>query len=104
MNQSGYDPSNQRNSLRVPYASRLLVVHDRVAWRADLQDLSEGGCAVSRPEDCTLEIDALVRLFFVDSPGRTVGIDARVARDDSRSLGFEYHEPQIFPDAPDALD
>ena len=32
--------------------------------------------------------------------GDAVAIDARVARDDARCLGFEYHEPQTVPPAP----
>ena len=91
---------NQRFFPRVPYASELLVVNDREAWRTGLQDISEGGCSVFRPRDCDLAEGTLVRLFFVNGPGRSVAIDARVARDDDRCLGFEYHEPQSVPPAP----
>jgi hypothetical protein len=94
------DSSNQRWSPRVPYASQLLVVHDREAWSAELQDISEGGCGIFRPEACDLEVGLLVRLYFYDGPGYAVGVDARVARDDPRSLGFEYHEPQTIPPSP----
>jgi hypothetical protein len=84
----------------MPYGLQLVVVHERAAWRTQLRDVSEGGCGAARPADCDLEIGLLVRLFFIDAPGRAIGIDARVARDDSRSLGFEYHEPQSVPPAP----
>ncbi len=90
---------NQRFFDRVPYAADLLVVHEREAWRTGLRDVSAGGCSAFRPADCDLEEGTLVRLFFVDGPGRAIGIDARVARDDPRSLGFEYHEPQPVPPA-----
>lgn len=93
------EDDNQRTAARVPYASQLLVIHGQDAWCTELQDISEGGCGVFRPADCDLEVGLLVRLFFVDGPGRTVGINARVARDDRRSLGFEYHEPQHIPPA-----
>lgn len=93
------DPENLRWSFRVPYASELLVVHGRCAWRTELQDISEGGCGVFLPEDCTLEVGVLVNLFFVDEPGRAPAIDARVARVDARSVGFEYLEPQAIPPA-----
>ena len=100
MSQPARPSGNQRWSARVPYASQLLVVHERAAWRTQLQDISEGGCATFRPTDCDLEVGLLVKLFFVDRPGRAIAIDARVARDDARSLGFEYHEPQTIPPAP----
>lgn len=88
---------DQRYFRRVPYASELVVVHDREAWRTGLQDVSEGGCSAFRPRDCDLAEGALVRLFFVNGPGRAVGVDARVARDDARCIGFEYHEQQSIP-------
>ena len=97
MNQANQDFSNERSSPRVPYASQLMVVHGADAWRTELQDISEGGCGVFRPQDCDLEVGLLVRLFFIDEPGRAVGLDARVARDDQLSLGFEYHDPQSIP-------
>lgn len=97
MSPAMHDFSNERSSPRVPYASQLVVVHGPDAWRTELQDISEGGCGVFRPRDCDLEVGLLVRLFFINEPGRAVGIDARVARDDQRSLGFEYHEPQLIP-------
>ncbi len=90
---------NQRFFPRVPYASELVVVSDREAWRTGLQDISEGGCSVFRPHDCDLVEGTLVRLFFINGPGRSFGIDARVARDDARCLGFEYHVPQAIPPA-----
>ena len=92
--------NNQRFSPRVPFASELVVVHDREAWRTGLQDVSEGGCSALRPRDCDLIEGALVRLFFVNGPGRAVGVDARVARDDPRCIGFEYHELQSIPPTP----
>jgi hypothetical protein len=97
MSQSIRESGNQRWSQRVPYASQLLVVHGREAWSAELQDISEGGCGIFRPSDCNLEVGLLVRLYFIDAPGLAVGVDARVARDDQRSLGFEYHELQTIP-------
>ena len=99
MNQSPFR-DNQRFFARVPYASELVVVNDREAWRTGLQDISEGGCSVFRPRDCDLVEGTLVRLFFVNGPGRSLAIDARVARDDERCLGFEYHEQQSIPPAP----
>jgi hypothetical protein len=87
---------------RVPFAAELLVVRDDAAWRAELTDLSAGGCGAFRPADCDLEEDALVRLFFLAGPGRAVAVDARVARDDPRRIGFEYHEPQAIPPRPRA--
>lgn len=91
---------DKRFADRVPFAAELLVVRDDAAWRAELTDLSAGGCGAFRPEDCDLEEDALVRLFFLAGPGRAVAVDARVARDDPRRLGFEYHEPQLVPPQP----
>ena len=99
MNQSLFR-DNQRFFARVPYASELVVVNDREAWRTGLQDISEGGCSVFRPRDCDLVEGTLVRLFFVNGPGRSLAIDARVARDDERCLGFEYHEHQSIPPTP----
>jgi c-di-GMP-binding flagellar brake protein YcgR len=89
--------SDLRWATRVPYASLLLVVRDGEAWRTELLDISEGGCSVFPPEQCSLEVGELVQLFFLDAPGRAVAINALVARNDQRSLGFEYHEPQSVP-------
>lgn len=91
----------QRDADRVPYASDLIVLCGNEAWRTELLDVSEGGCGAFRPRDCTLEVDVLVRLFFMDGPGHAIGVDARVARDDGRGLGFEYLEPQAIPPQPE---
>lgn len=92
--------ANQRSSNRIPYAAELVVVSGRHAWRAELTDLSEGGCGVFRPFECDLEEGLLVQLFFLDETGHGEGVDARVARDDPRRLGFEYHEPRPLPPLP----
>ena len=92
---------DQRFADRVPYASGLVVLHGNEAWRTALLDMSEGGCGAFRPLDCTLEVDVLVRLFFFAGPGRAIGVDARVARDDARGMGFEYLEPQAVPPQPE---
>jgi hypothetical protein len=41
----------------------------------------------------------IVRLVFFDEiqPGPAVVVDARVARVENGSLGFEYHETQSVP-------
>jgi len=94
-----FDHLNQRSSPRVPYAAQMLVVRGGQAWLVELQDLSEGGCGIFRPTVCDLEVGHIVRLFFFDQPGPALGIDARVARIEARTLGFEYHEPQAVPPA-----
>ena len=88
---------DKRFADRVPFAAELLVVREDEAWRAELTDLSAGGCGAFRPSDCDLEEGVLVRLFFMGEPGRAVVVNARVARDDPHRLGFEYHEPQQIP-------
>lgn len=93
------DYGNQRSSPRVPYAARMLVVRSDKAWLVELQDLSEGGCGIFRPAGCDLEVGHIVRLFFFEHPGPALGIDARVARVEARTLGFEYHETQSIPPA-----
>ncbi len=97
MSRSHWDIENQRDYDRVPYAAQLLVVCDMLAWHAEVQDLSEGGCGIFRPEQCSLEVGQIVRLFFFEQPGPALGVDARVARVEQRTLGFEYHEPQTVP-------
>jgi hypothetical protein len=94
---------DQRFAGRVPYASELIVLHGNEAWRTALLDVSAGGCGAFRPDDCTLEVDLLVRLFIMDGPGHAVGVDARVAREDDHGLGFEYLEPQALPPQPDIV-
>jgi len=92
-----WDVENQRYSPRVPYAAQMLVAREDSAWLVELQDLSEGGCGIFRPERCTLEVGQVVRLYFFDQPGPALGVDARVARIEQRTLGFEYLEPQSVP-------
>ncbi len=94
-----HDYGNQRSSPRVPYAARMMVVRGASAWLVELQDLSEGGCGIFRPSDCKLEVGDVVRLFFFEHPGPALGIDARVARVEPRTLGFEYHDIQSVPPA-----
>jgi len=86
---------------RVPYASRVMVVHGEKAWFAELLDLSENGCGVFRPEGWSLEEEELVRLFFFrDGGGAAVNVPGRVARMTPTQVGFEYHEPQTVPPSP----
>lgn len=93
-------PGEQRSTGRIPYAAHLVVVSGRHAWRAELTDVSEGGCGAFRPGDCDLEEGVLVQLYFLDETGHAEGVDARVARDHPRRLGFEYHEPRPLPPLP----
>ncbi|CAN5199578.1 hypothetical protein BH11PSE14_BH11PSE14_03170 [soil metagenome] len=92
--------ADQRSTCRIPYASELIVVCERHAWRAALTDLSEGGCGAFRPEDCDLEEGLLVQLYFLDESNHAFGVDARVARNDPRYLGFEFHEVRPLPALP----
>lgn len=91
--------ANNRFSDRVPYAARVMVIRGQQAWLGEVKDLSEGGCGLFRPGECTLEVAEIVQLVFFEEPGPAVVVDARVARVEPGSLGFEYHEPQSVPPA-----
>lgn len=87
-----------RAAERVPFAAQLMVVRGTAAWFVDLIDLSEGGCGVFRPEDCALQQDHVVQLFFyTQNNAPSVMVPARVARVAERQIGFEYHELQAVP-------
>lgn len=88
---------NARWSDRVPYAARAVVIRESQAWVGEVTDFSEGGCGLFRPADCDLDVAEIVRLVFFDESGPAVVVDARVARVENGSLGFEYHEPQSIP-------
>lgn len=88
---------NSRWSNRVPYAARVVVMREDQAWVGEVTDLSEGGCGLFRPADCDLEVAQIVRLLFIEDTGPAVVVDARVARVENGSLGFEYHEIQAVP-------
>jgi hypothetical protein len=91
------DPNDHRFSDRVPYAARVMVICGQQAWLGEVKDLSEGGCGLFRPASCTLDVAEIVQLVFFEEPGPAVVVDARVARVENGSLGFEYHEPQAVP-------
>ena len=90
---------NARWSARVPFAAKVMVLRDDRAWVGAVTDLSEGGCGLFRPAECSLEVAEIVRLVFFDEneAGPAVVVDARVARVENGSLGFEYHEAQAVP-------
>jgi len=88
----------RRSDVRVPYASRVMVLSRETAWFARLIDLSEGGCGIFRPNGFALAPDDLVRLFFHENDDATaVIVDARVARVTQSQVGLEYHDPQTVP-------
>lgn len=91
--------ANARSSDRVPFAAKVMLLRDDQAWVGEVTDLSEGGCGLFRPDECDVEVAQIVRLVFFDEglAGPAVVVDARVARVESSSLGFEYHEPQLVP-------
>jgi hypothetical protein len=92
------DESQGRATDRVPFASRVMVVHGESAWFAELLDLSETGCGIFRPEGWVLEEDELVRLFFPrDDGSAAVNVPGRVARVTPTQVGFEYHDTQTVP-------
>ncbi len=90
----------RRDSLRVPYASKVLIQHGDLAWASDVLDFSEGGCGVFRPAGCLLRIGNVAQLFFFEGSGPAVRVSARIARITERHIGFEYHEPQAIPPTP----
>jgi len=89
--------ANNRWSDRVPFAARVMVLFEDRAWVSEVKDLSEGGCGLFRPPTCLLDVAEIVRLVFFDVSGPAVVVDARVARVENGSLGFEYHETQTVP-------
>ena len=92
------DESAGRATDRVPFASRVMVVHGESAWFAELLDLSETGCGIFRPDGWVLEEDELVRLFFFrDERSAAVNVPGRVARVTPTQVGFEYHDAQTIP-------
>jgi hypothetical protein len=93
------DANYHRFSDRVPYAARVMVIRGQLAWLGEVKDLSEGGCGLFRPDECGLEVADIVQLVFFEEPGPAVVVDARVARVENGSLGFEYHDTQSVPPA-----
>ena len=91
------DANHHRFSDRVPYAARVMVIREQQAWLGEVKDLSEGGCGLFRPDECGLEVADIVQLVFFEEPGPAVVVDARVARVENGSLGFEYHDMQAVP-------
>jgi hypothetical protein len=91
--------ANNRWSDRVPFAARVMVLRDDTAWLGEVKDLSEGGCGLFRPRECNLEVAQIVKLVFFEEAGPAVVVDARVARVENGSLGFEYHDTQQVPPA-----
>ena len=91
------DANHLRFSDRVPYAARVMVIRGQQAWLGEVTDLSEGGCGLFRPDECQLDVAEIVQLVFFEEPGPAVVVDARVARVEPGSLGFEYHEIQAVP-------
>jgi PilZ domain len=91
------NPAERRDSDRVPFASRVMILHRDSAWFAQLLDISEGGCGFFRPESFTLVPDDLVRLFFQDGESDAIIVPARVARVTETRIGMEYHDPQTVP-------
>lgn len=91
--------ANARSSDRVPFAARVMVLREDDAWVGEVTDLSEGGCGLFRPDGCVLEVAQIVRLVFFEETGPAVVVDARVARVENGSLGFEYHDMQSVPPA-----
>ena len=90
--------TERRDGERVPFGSRVMIVHGESAWFAQLLDLSEGGCGVFRPDGCALHEDEVIRLFFYqDDATNAVIVPARIARIDATRIGVEYHEPQTVP-------
>ena len=88
----------RRSDVRVPYASRVMILSRETAWFARLIDLSEGGCGIFRPKGFELVPDDLVRLFFHEHDDATaVIVEARVARVTPSQVGLEYHDPQTVP-------
>ena len=89
---------DRRSAVRVPYASRVMVLGRELAWFARLIDLSEGGCGIFRPTGFELVPDDLVRLFFHENDDMSaVIVDARVARVTHSHVGLEYHDLQTVP-------
>lgn len=96
------DETGQRWAARKSGAGRVMIVRGESAWFAEMLDCSEGGCGLSRPADCTVELDDVVRLFFYSDTHPVVIVTARVARLTDTQIGIEYHEPQSIPPAPSA--
>ena len=94
--------AGQRWADRTPGVGRVMIVRGESAWFTELLDCSEGGCGVLPPEDSTLELDDVVRLFFYSDEHPVVIVTARVARLTETQLGIEYHEPQSIPPMPSA--
>ena len=89
---------DRRSDVRVPYASRVMILGRETAWFARLIDLSEGGCGIFRPAGFELVPDDLVRLFFHEhDDSAAIVVDARVARVTPSQVGLEYHDPQTVP-------
>lgn len=87
----------RRDSRRLAYVRKVVVIKDERAWLCDLRDVSEGGCGILRPPGWNLVEANVVILAFVAHVGPMVTITARVAWADDGNVGFEYHELQRVP-------
>lgn len=98
------DARNRRDNERLFFAAEVLVACADRGWRTAVLDLSEGGCALLRPNGFDLHIGAVVTLYFLMRNGPGPGVGARVARLGSRDIGFEYHDVQTIPPSLHATD
>jgi hypothetical protein len=87
----------RREEVRIPFASRVMIVRGEAAWFAQVLDISPSGCGVFRPDGCVLLEDEIVRLFFYPDGDAAAIVPARVARISDTLIGIEYHEPQRVP-------
>lgn len=95
---STIDDSDRRIGGRTTFDARMMVVHGGTAWFAELLDLSEGGCSIARPVECTLAEEDVVRLFFYrGDDNHAIIVAARIARMTTTQIGIEYQESQSIP-------
>jgi hypothetical protein len=89
--------TEQRQAIRYSHECQVVVATRDKSCVAQLENLSESGCCIQKPEDWNFSSNDILNLYFVIDNEHVVDAEAMIVWEVSTHAGLQYLHTQAVP-------
>jgi hypothetical protein len=89
--------TEQRQAIRYSHECQVVVATRDKSCVAQLENLSESGCCIQKPEDWNFSSNDILNLYFVIDNEHIVDAEAMIVWEVSTHAGLQYLHAQAVP-------
>ena len=89
--------TEQRQAIRYSHECQVVVATGDKSCIAQLENLSESGCCIQKPEDWNFSPNDILNLYFVIDNEHIIDAEAMIVWEVSTHAGLQYLHAQAVP-------